>query len=209
VNVISGDKLRLLDMRAAPARSRRAIRTVVVAATLLVLVACSDGHDGDAQPGRETTTTSAPETSSTTSTATTVSLPASPEAIVLADHNAAKAALEEAERLADPDYPPLAEHWVGDLLTEIRKQLLILKTNGWVIRGTTTHNPKVVTVDAGTAVVRDCIHTDGERYDVKTGAVVDPTGPLTVGYEETLTRQDAGAWKIAARVKQEQACTAS
>jgi hypothetical protein len=208
VNVIRGDKLRLLDMRAAPARSRRAIRTVVVAATLLVLVACSDGNDGEAHSARETTSTFAPETSSTTSAAT-VSSSASPEPAVLADYNAAKAALEEAERLADPDYPPLAEHWVGDLLTEIRKQLLILKTNGWVIRGTTTHSPKVVTVDGGAAVVRDCIHTDGERYDVKTGAVVDPTGPLTVGYEETLTRRDAGAWKIAARVKQEQACPGS
>ena len=205
MNVISGDKLRLQDMRAAPARSRRAIRTVVVAATFLVLVACSHGHDGTAQPGRESTTTSAPITSSTTSAATTSSSAPSPEAAVLTDYSAAKAALEEAEQLPDPKYPPLLQHWLGGMLQDVQKQLVILQMNGWVIRGNTTHKPKVVSIQGDTAVVWDCIHTDGERYDVKTGAVVNPTGPLTVGYEETLTR-DAGVWKISARVKQEQAC---
>ena len=203
MNVISGDKLRLQDMRAVPARSRRAFRTFVLAAAFLVLVACSNGDDGKAQPAREHTTTTASGAVTTTSTSST------PAAAVLVDYNAAKAALEEAERLADPKYPPLVEHWGGGMLQEVQKQLAILQMNGWVIRGTTTHSPKVVTIDGRTAVVWDCIHTDGERYDAKTGAVVNPTGPLTVGYEETLTRDDAGVWKISARVKQVQACPGS
>lgn len=177
---------------------------VGTAAACLFLAACSAGHEGKAQPGSENTTTSSPPTSMTTAAAPTSSA-SSPEAAVLADYNAAKAALEEAERLAEPDYPPLVEHWVGGMLKEVQQQLLILKVNGWVIRGTTTHSPKIVTIDNGTAVVWDCIHTDGERYDAKTNAVINPTGPLTVGYEETLTR-DAGVWKISARVKREQAC---
>lgn len=178
---------------------------MIVTAACLFLAACSGGHEGKAQQAhRENTTTTAPGIVATTSTVPTSSS-ASPEAAVLADYNAAKGALEEAEHLADPNYPPLVEHWVGGMLEEIRQQLFILKVNGWVIRGTTTHSPKVVTIDGGTAVVWDCIHTDGERYDAKTGAVINPTGPLTVGYEETLTR-DAGAWKISARVKREQAC---
>ena len=204
MNVISRDKMRLQDMRAVPARSRRAFRTVVLAAAVLVLVACSNGDDGKAQPARESTTTTAPGPVTTTSMSTTTS--STPGAAVLVDYNAAKAALEEAERLADPKYPPLVEHWVGGMLQEVQKQLAILQMNGWVIRGTTTHSPKVVTIDGRTAVVWDCIHTDGERYDAKTGAVVNPTGPVTVGYEETLTRDDAGVWKVSARVKQEQAC---
>jgi hypothetical protein len=177
---------------------------VGVAAACMFLAACTNGHDGKAQPGSENTTTTVPAYVATTSTMTTPSS-APPEAAVLGDYNAAKVALEEAEHLADPGYPPLVEHWFGGMLKEIQQQLLILKVNGWVIRGTTTHNPKVVNIDGATAVVWDCIHTDGERYDSKTGAVVNPTGPLTVGYEETLTR-DAGVWKISARVKREQAC---
>lgn len=206
MNVISGDKLRLQDMRAAPARSRRAIRTVVVAATFLVLVACSHGHDGTAQPGRESTTTSAPTTTSTTSAATTTSAP-SPEAAVLAGYLAAKTALDQAQQIPDPSYPALAEHWTGDGLKEVRKQLVILKMNGWVIRGSTTRNPRVVSVKDSTAVVWDCIHTDAERYNAN-GEVVNPTGPLTLGFEETLV-QETGVWKITARINQDQACAQS
>ncbi len=208
MNVISRHKMRLQDMRAVPARSRRAFRTVIFVATFLVLVACSDRHDGKAQPGRESTTTSTPTTSPTTSTTTTAPSTSSLEAAVLADYGAAKTALDQAQQIPDPSYPALSEHWTGDGLKEVRKQLLILQTNGWVIRGTTTRNPRVVSVKDSTAVVWDCIHTDGERYNAKTGEVVNPTGPLTLGFEETLV-QEAGAWKISARVNEEQACARS
>ncbi len=206
MNVISGDKMRLQDMRAVPARSRRAPRTVILAATFVVLIACGDGHKGKAQPGQESTTTSVP--SSATSTTTATSSTSSLEATVLADYAAAKTALDQAQQIPDPSYPALSEHWTGEGLKEVRKQLLILQTNGWVIRGTTTRNPRVVSVKDSTAVVWDCIHTDGERYNAKTGEVINPTGPLTLGFEETLV-QEAGAWKISARVNQEQACARS
>jgi hypothetical protein len=63
-------------------------------------------------------------------------------------------------------------------------------------------------VKDSTAVVWDCVHTDGERYNTKTGEVIDPTGPLTLGFEETLV-QEGGVWKISARINQEQACARS
>ena len=208
MNVIRGDKLRLPDMRAVPIRSRRAFRTVVPAAAFLVLVACSNGDEGKAQRGRETTTTSAPATSSTTSTTIAASSTLAVEAAVLADYTAAKTTLDQAQQIPDPSYPALPEHWTGEGLKEVRRQLLILQTNGWVIRGTTTRNPRVISVKDSTAVVWDCIQTDGERYKAKTGEVINPTGPLTLGFEETLL-QEAGAWKISARVNQEQACAGS
>ncbi len=126
---------------------------------------------------------------------------------MLADYLAAKTALDQAQQIPDPSYPALAEHWAGDGLKEVRKQLVILQMNGWVIRGSTTRNPRVVSVKASTAVVWDCIHTDAERYNAK-GEVVNPTGPLTLGFEETLM-QEAGVWKITARINQDQACAHS
>jgi len=180
---------------------------VGIAAACLFLAACSHGHEGKAQPGSESTTTLSPATSATTLGAVPTSA-VSLAAAILADYSAAKAALDQAQQIPDPSYPGLSEHWTGDILKEVRRQLLILQTNGWVIRGTTTRNPKVVSVKDSVAVVWDCIHTDGERYNAKTGEVVNPTGPLTQGYEETLV-QESGVWKISARVDQEQACARS
>ena len=180
---------------------------VGIAAACLFLAACNGGHEGKAQPGRESTTTLAPVTSATTSAVATPNSGSSPEAAILADYVAAKNALDEAQKIPDPSYPALVEHWTGAGLTEVRRQLMILQVNGWVIRGTTTRNPKVVSVKDSTAVVWDCIHTDGERYNAK-GEVIDPTGPLTLGFEETLV-QENGVWKISARINQEQACAHS
>lgn len=207
-------RMRLTDMWEVTPLCRPASRAVAVAiAAGLFVAACSDGEDRNAQSGGErTTTTSSSSTSSTTAavaTTTTTGL-TSPltEAAVLSDYTAAKVALEEAERIPDPSYLPLTQRWRGEILKEVQRQLLILQMNGWVIRGTTARNPKVVGLEGTTAVVWDCIRTDGERYDAKTNEVVNPTGPLTIGFEETLVHE-AGIWKISGRVDQEDACAGS
>jgi hypothetical protein len=204
--VMKRDRMRLTDMREATALSRPAPRTVAAAAVAcMIFAACGGGDDRGSQPGRASTTTTVTAGDVTTTTPTG----SSPiEATVLSDYTAAKVALDEAERIPDPAYAPLAERWTGEILKEVQRQLVILQTNGWVIRGTTTRNPKVISVKDSTAVVWDCVHTDGERYNAKTGEVINPTGPLTLGFEETLVHE-AGVWKISARVDQERACAGS
>lgn len=199
------DRMRLTDMREATALSRPAPRTVAAAAVAcMFFAACGGGEDRGSQPGRASTTTTVPVGDVTTTTPAA----SGPEATVLSDYTAAKVALDEAERIPDPAYAPLAQRWTGEILKEVQRQLVILQTNGWVIRGTTTRNPKVISVKDSTAVVWDCVHTDGERYNAKTGEVINPTGPLTLGFEETLVHE-AGVWKISARVDQERACAGS
>ena len=206
------DRMRLTDMREATALSRPGPLTVVAAAVAcMFFAACGGGEDRGSQPGRASTTTtlSRSVTAGDATTTTTTSAASGPtEATVLSDYTAAKVALDEAERIPDPAYAPLAERWTGEILKEVQRQLVILQTNGWVIRGTTTRNPKVISVKDSTAVVWDCVHTDGERYNAKTGEVINPTGPLTLGFEETLVHE-AGVWKISARVDQERACAGS
>lgn len=200
------DRMRLTDMREATALSRPAPRTVAAAAVAcMIFVACGGGEDRGSQPGQASTTTTVTAGDVTT---TTSAAPGPIEATVLSDYTAAKVALDEAERIPDPAYAPLAERWTGEILKEVQRQLVILQTNGWVIRGTTTRNPKVISVKDSTAVVWDCVHTDGERYNAKTGEVIKPTGPLTLGFEETLVHE-SGVWKISARVDQERACAGS
>jgi hypothetical protein len=200
-------------MREATTLSRPAPRAVIAAAAaFMIFAACSGGKDRASETGRESTTTTTPSRPVTSTDVTTTTTPPaasdSTESNVLSDYAAAKVALEEAERLPDPSYAALGERWTGEILKEVQSQLYILQANGWVIRGTTTRSPKVVSVKDTTAIVWDCVHTDGERYDVKTGKVVNPTGPLTLGFEETLIN-DAGVWKIAARVDREEACAGS
>jgi hypothetical protein len=205
------DRMRLTDMWEATALSRPAPRAVAAAAVAcMFFAACGGSDDRGSQPGRASTTTTLNGSVTAGDATTTTTTPAAGpiETTVLSDYTAAKVALDEAERIPDPAYAPLAQRWTGDILKEVQRQLVILQTNGWVIRGTTTRNPKVVSVKDSTAVVWDCVHTDGERYNAKTGEVINPTGPLTLGFEETLVHE-AGVWKISARVDQERACAGS
>jgi hypothetical protein len=198
-------------MREATALSRPGPLTVAAAAVACMLfAACGGSDDRGSQAGRASTTTTLSGSVTAGDVTTTTMTPAagSIETTVLSDYTAAKVALDEAERIPDPAYAPLAQRWTGDILKEVQRQLVILQTNGWVIRGTTTRNPKVISVKDSTAVVWDCVHTDGERYNAKTGEVINPTGPLTLGFEETLVHE-AGVWKISARVDQERACAGS
>jgi len=205
---MNGEARRLSDMRELSPHSRPALRAVIATLVACALLAGCGGGDGEsAEPRGNVTSTSLPSESSTTAPVSSSS-PSSTEAAVLADYAAAKSALDAAQQIPDPAYPALAQHWTGEILKEVQRQLVILQTNGWVIRGTTTRNPKVISVNGSTAVVWDCVHTDGERYNAKTNEVVNPTGPLTLGFEETLVHE-GGVWKISARVDQEQACTRS
>lgn len=204
------DAMRLPDMRELSPLSWPA--SWVVAGALVssvLLVGCAGGDDKASDAVRDTTTTSAAgAVSSSSASSAPASSSSSTEVAVLADYTAAKAALDQAQQIPDPSFPDLERYWTGEILAEVKRQLVILQTNGWVIRGTTTRDPKVKSINDSTAVVWDCVRTDGERYDAKTGDVVNPTGPLTLGFEETLVHE-AGVWKISARVDQEQACASS
>jgi hypothetical protein len=177
-------------------------------AVLLLSVSCGGGDkraasSKDAKPVTNTSATEAVSSSTPMAPATT---PATGEqADVLDAYLKAAAALEEAQRRADPLWPPLEQYWTGDILKELRRQLSVLQANGWVIRGTTTNSPRVVSRSGSQAVIVNCIKTDAERYDAKTGEVKDPTGPLTVGFRESLTNE-GGQWRISGRVKEPPAC---
>jgi hypothetical protein len=79
-----------------------------------------------------------------------------------------------------------------------------LADSGRGIRGSATDAPRVVSVQASTAILDDCLTGNGRFYDTKTG---QDTGqaPAAGGVQITLHLED-GTWKVASATGKAAAC---
>jgi hypothetical protein len=141
--------------------------------------------NGDAVP-----TTAAPEGVDTTAT----TVPAEEAAVVAAYEDFWEAYLEAADPM-DPSHPVLAEHAVNPQLERLQKSFLSRRSSGEVIRGTLDLAPEVVSVNGGTARLRDCYADSTGVYDVETGERKDtPTGVRHRVTAEMVL--DGAVWKV-------------
>jgi hypothetical protein len=96
----------------------------------------------------------------------------------------------------NPDDAAIPQHMVDPLLRSFRDSLNDLLREGRVVRGNTSHHPRVVSVQGTTALIDDCVSgTQVRFFDAKTGQDLGAVpGDLPAGLEVTM-RLDGGTWK--------------
>lgn len=187
----------------SPARRRPsaliAVSIGIVSAAWL-LVACGRSG-GDSKGGQPTVASTGVSTNPTPTTGDVTQQ-------VLVAYEAAIRAGERAGERADPADPELKKHYTGDGLRLIVQYLTTLKLGGLVTKGQSQLRPRIRSLDAGKAVIWDCLIDPGSERDAKTG---EPrgSGPSVVGTESVLVMED-GTWKISGRtVQKAEVCAGS
>src|SRR5205085_10144180 len=107
----------------------------------------------------------------------------------------------------DPNDPAIPQHMADPLLRSFRDSLNDLLRKGQVVKGSTNHRPRVVSVQGPTALVDDCVSGNQVHFfDAKTGQDLGPVpGALPTGLEITM-RLDGGTWKNAGANAKAAAC---
>jgi hypothetical protein len=165
---------------------------VAIVAIALPLVAC--GGDDDA--GGDTTTTEPPKTTTTAAPTTTLSPEQQAEADVRAAYDAYWDMSERLAAAPDPQDPEIAERMTGSARDAVTTQLTELMATGQAVTfgDRNAHDVTEVTVEGGTARVRDCHVEDGRRYDVTSGETT-LEALATVSLDIRLTHE-GDAWKV-------------
>lgn len=185
-------------MRATITRSFRTARPPALLIAALLLSSCSGGGSS-ASP--TTTTTS-------TTVGSTIRITGSADADVLAGYRAYWSAYRQGADPMDPQNPVLAEHATGPALEALQRSFLALKSAGKVIRGELDLAPRVVSINEGAAVVRDCYGDGTGVFDAATGTREDkPSGQRHL--VTASMRVDHGAWKVEGLTNEGLGCTAA
>ncbi len=180
-----GERQRRVDTGA-----RLLVSTTFLAASAVLLAACSDG------PSASPDTSTRPSTAPSTSTSRSPSSSDPSQAAVLAAYRAAWVAFEHALADANPENPQLAATMVDPELQSVKANLLADQRQGIVGRGPTTLHPKVSAVSSNSATVVDCAYSATELVYKATGKPVPPiTSPENDGVTATLVRS-GGTWKV-------------
>lgn len=212
---------------ASPSASRegtpdpgRRTRTLVLVAVAVVLVAAGIAAvlvlNRGASDKSSTTPVARPSFTIDTAAPTTVDPQQGVRAAVIRDYLASLAAYDEASGLPDgrppnPDLPALSAYMVGDQLTRVKLFIIGMKAGGLAALGPQGQfHPRVVSVQASTAIVQDCYTSSNHIVDAKTHALHDTPGMVTVGRESTLQFDAAsGIWRTADSVRKPELCGAS
>jgi hypothetical protein len=161
-------------------------------------VAAACGGSGKATSASRTTTTLAPTTSTTLDV----------NSKILADLQAQFDTFARLAAAPNPDDPAIAQYATDPLLRTFRAAQADLLRKGQVVKGSSDHHTRVVSVQGSTALVDDCA-TGGERvrlYDAKTGQDLGPAGSTTPSGSEITMRLEGGTWKDAGANDKPSAC---
>jgi hypothetical protein len=190
-------------------------RSVMVAAALFLLPACSATAETGALPpdpsGRSATPTS-PTAPATPATPTAGSTAEVDRTDVLAVYTAWWAVLETAYAKGDPDAPALAEYAVDPILGRQRASIRSLKAQGVVQRTTFTLKPRLRYQTEQNAEVEDCVTGPANTYyDAITGRPRAPRGyrndvPTEDRLTTTLQKRGDQWYVVAATGRGEVAC---
>jgi hypothetical protein len=116
---------------------------------------------------------------------------------VIKAYLSATAAFVHAETAMDPNDPALPATMTGEELSTVKKNLIIDRAGGLVARGDIRpSDPHVTSLDAQSAVVRDCAYSALLLYDAKTGGAAPgvANGPQNMGINATFLLIN-GTWK--------------
>jgi hypothetical protein len=173
-------------------RGRRWIRRAGVAALLaggLAMTGCGTSTPAAPLPDGG----NGPTSTSPTATATGETDP------VLAGYLAYWDAVIHANATASPNDPLLVQHATGAALTDIRAGIARNRTQELSVRGTVTHQARVLARDGDSATVDDCYDTrNWKPVDVKSGKDIGAVPDNGTGrYRERYTmRQISGIWLV-------------
>lgn len=169
---------------------RRSARLLVVGA-MIALSAC--GGDAAGEEADEDPSTTVDESTSTT-IATTTTL--SPEEQVLADYEAAQAAITAAFDPPDPDHPDLLATLAGEHLDRVQVRLSQYELEGRSdVLISKQSDPRVISIDDTTAVVENCVTEILQYTDTETREPLGEQRTYTALLNVDLELID-GTWKI-------------
>lgn len=172
-------------------RTRRLLHAMATVCALAVVVSSCGGGDGDDESSRDSTTDE-----STTTTVETTTTTLSPEEQVIADYNAAQAAVKEAYDPADPEHPDLLAHYAGTMLERHQFTLTEYQLEGVSdVLLSKESDPQVVSLDDTTAVVEDCMTEVLQMTDSDTREPQADERTYTVLLRDEL-ELIKGTWKI-------------
>jgi hypothetical protein len=144
-------------------------------------------------------------TSAGPSPTATGSGPADP---VLAGYLSYWDAVIHAHAAANPNDPLLARHATGAALADLRGNITRNRTQKLSVRGTVTHQARVIARTGDSATVDDCFDTtDWQAVDIATGRRIDAIPDNGTGRyrERTAMRQTSGNW-LAVTIKDTGSC---
>lgn len=165
------------------------------AAGCIALAGCGRSHPRAVDPP----TTTAP-------VATTSTLPAEQAAVIQAWRHYWDIYIAVGSELHLPD-PRLAEVATGEELRTLGGAFLADVSQGHVLKGTTDLDPKVVSVAAGTATLRDCYFSRILVYSTATGQPIG-SGDTNRSLVTATLVLDGGTWKVSAIHHEGDGCAA-
>jgi hypothetical protein len=110
-------------------------------------------------------------------------------------------AVIHANATANPGDPPLARHIAGTELAAVRNSIRLNRVQGLSVRGSVTHQPRLVSTTGDSATVEDCYDTSAwSPVEIKTGKGVGSEPDNGTGrYKSRFTlRQTSGNWLVVA-----------
>jgi hypothetical protein len=118
---------------------------------------------------------------------------------VLAGYLAYWDAVVHAHAMANPNDPLLAQHASGAALTEVRGTITRNRIQKLSVRGTVTHQARVLARSGDSATVDDCFDTKAwKAVDLTTGKSIGDIPDNGTGRyrERTAMRQIGGNWLV-------------
>ena len=175
--------------------ARRLLVGAAASCVAVMLASCGRGHPRAVDP----TTTTAP-------VATTSTLPAEQAAVTQAWRHYWDIYVAVGSEMHLPD-PRLVEVATGEELRTLGGAFLADMSQGHVLKGTTDLDPKVVSVVAGTATLRDCYFSRILVYSTATGQPIG-SGDTNRSLVTATLVLDGGTWKVSAIRHEGDGCVA-
>lgn len=165
---------------------------------------------------RPATPTSTPTPTPVASTPTPTVDPT--DAAIIYGYDQAMAAWLAAAAIPSPQYPGISQWYAGVALTLAEGRLGALQQVDWVVVGTYTPHPVVISVDGGTATVQDCgsnttyVADEGSTTPASPQPAAGTTpfdGTAAVGWNNVTVTMilQAGTWRLSQGVTEATPCT--
>ena len=184
--------------------TRTLLATTSAAATLAAMVTGCSQHSGNTASG----TTTAGTTKAAPAAASGSPAPSGPAQLALAAYSAMWADVQALSETSNYTDPRLGAHLDGQAYMTISENMSVNKANGIIGLGAPVLHPHVVTANATTVSLADCMDdTHWLEYYAATRKLVDNV-PGGYRYTAATVTDENGTWKVTALdTRQDGSCT--